>query len=135
MLFRSEARKVCLVVEIAEPVPRVAFDGGRVLQVLVNLLSNAFKFTPTGGRIVVDLRSVGEDLRFGVTDTGSGIATNQISAIFGRFHQVAQADRRGAGLGLYISKCIVQGHGGRIWAESTVGVGSAFYFTIPKKQL
>ena len=135
--FRSqaEARKLSLVVEIAEPVPSVAFDGGRILQVLVNLLSNAFKFTPTGGRIMVDLQSVGEDLRFGVTDTGSGIATNQISAIFGRFYQGAVGDRRGAGLGLYISKCIVQGHGGRIWAESTVGVGSAFYFTIPKKQL
>ena len=130
---QAELRKLTLAVEIAEPMPSVAFDGARILQVLVNLLSNAFKFTPSGGKIVVDVRIVGEDVRFGVTDTGSGIPKNQLSAIFGRFHQVAADDRRGAGLGLYISKCIVQGHGGRIWAESTVGTGSSFYFTIPKK--
>ena len=71
------------------------------------------------------------ELQFTVSDTGSGIPADELVAIFDRFHQVTKNDLRGAGLGLYISKCIVQGHGGRIWAESTVGAGSTFCFTLP----
>ncbi|HEX6275439.1 MAG TPA: ATP-binding protein, partial [Polyangiaceae bacterium] len=111
--------------------PAVSFDPARVLQVLVNLLSNAIKFTPPNGRVVVGVECIGEELRFKVSDTGEGIPLAKLEAIFERFVQVTEKDRRGVGLGLYISKCIVQGHGGRIWAESTLGTGSTFCFTLP----
>ena len=81
--------------------------------------------------MVVCVEQAGDDLRFAVSDTGVGIPADKLDAVFGRFVQVKSNDRRGVGLGLYISKCIVQGHGGRIWAESTPGNGSTFYFTLP----
>jgi signal transduction histidine kinase len=77
----------------------------------------------------------GEDLRIRVIDTGSGIADDVLEKIFERFWQVGKDDRRGLGLGLYISKCIVDAHGGRIWAESTPGSGSTFYVTLPLSAL
>lgn len=128
---QASARGISLVTEVVAPLPAVEFDAARLLQVLVNLLSNAVKFTPPEGRITVRLERIGMDLRFTFKDTGSGIPESELVAIFERFHQVDKSDRRGVGLGLYISKCIVQGHGGRIWAESTVGTGSSFCFTLP----
>jgi signal transduction histidine kinase len=118
------------VVEIVPPLPHAAFDPARILQVLVNLLSNAIKFTPPHGKVVVHVEGVGNDMRFAVIDTGAGIPADKLEAVFERSFQVARNDRRGAGLGLYIAKCIVQAHGGRIWAESTLGEGSAFHFTL-----
>ena len=107
------------------------FDYDRMLQVLANLITNAVKFTFKGGRIVVRGERTGNELRVSVTDTGSGIPDHMLTAVFERFWQVGQDDQRGLGLGLYISKCIVEAHGGRIWAESTVGEGSTFSFTMP----
>jgi signal transduction histidine kinase len=126
---QASARGVSLVAEIVPP-PLVAFDPARILQVLTNLLSNAIKFTPPHGKVIVRVEHV-EELRFAVSDTGLGIPRDQLEAVFERFLQVTKSDRRGVGLGLYISKAIVQGHGGRIWAESTIGDGSTFYFTLP----
>ena len=120
-----------LTAEIVPPLPLAAFDPARILQVLTNLLSNAIKFTPAHGRIGVQVERVGDEIRFAVSDTGVGIPTDKLEAVFVRFHQVAAYDRRGVGLGLYISKAIVQGHGGRIWAESQIGHGSTFCFTLP----
>ena len=120
-----------LTAEIVPPLSPAAFDAARILQVLTNLLSNAIKFTPAHGRIVVHVEQFGDEIRFAVTDTGVGIATDKLEAVFVRFLQVAENDRRGVGLGLYISKAIVQGHGGRIWAESQIGQGSTFRFTLP----
>ena len=94
-------------------------------------MTNAIKFTPSGGTVVVHLQSAGEDLRFAVSDTGIGIPEDKVATVFERFRQLAPNDRRGVGLGLYISKCIVSGHGGTIWVESRVGKGSTFSFTIP----
>jgi signal transduction histidine kinase len=128
---QASAAGVTLVTEIEPTVGTAAFDTARVLQVLSNLLSNAIKFTPRDGRIVVRVEPLGNDVRFAVTDTGTGIPPNKLEAVFTRFVQVAP-DRRGIGLGLYISRAIVQGHGGRIWAESTP-VGSTFYFTLPRE--
>jgi signal transduction histidine kinase len=122
---------VSVAAEIVRPVPLAAFDAARILQVLTNLLSNAIKFTPPPGKIVVHVERVGDEIRFAVSDTGVGIAADKLEAVFVRFLQVAANDRRGIGLGLYISKAIVQGHGGRIWAESQVGRGSTFCFTLP----
>jgi signal transduction histidine kinase len=107
------------------------FDHERVLQVLANLLSNAIKFTRAGGRISIRVEPVGPEVHFSVTDTGSGIPSQHLTAVFERFWQARSTDRRGLGLGLYISKCIVEAHGGRIWAESQLGQGSTFSFTLP----
>lgn len=122
---------VSLVAEIVPPLPPVAFDAARILQVLSNLLSNAIKFTPPQGSVVVRVEHVGDEILFGVRDTGAGIAADKLEAVFERFVQIATNDRRGVGLGLYISKCIVQGHAGKIWADSGHGAGSAFSFTLP----
>lgn len=128
---QASAGGVSLVAEIVPPLPRAAFDPARILQVLVNLLSNAIKFTPPHGRVGVHVERIGHEIRFAVSDTGAGIPTDKLEAVFERSFQVARNDRRGVGLGLYISKCIVQAHGGRIWAESTIGEGSTFCFTLP----
>lgn len=107
------------------------FDHGRMLQVFANLIANAIKFTPAGGSIGVRVEPGRGVLRFCVSDTGIGIPQAMLETIFERFWQVGQSDRRGMGLGLYISRCIVEAHGGRIWAESTAGGGSRLYFTLP----
>ncbi|MBV9947575.1 MAG: HAMP domain-containing histidine kinase [Myxococcales bacterium] len=108
------------------------YDHDRILQVLANLVGNALKFTPEGGRIHILVEPVEGHVRFSVSDTGPGIAAEQLQAIFERFWQAARkGPRSGLGLGLYISKCIVEAHGGTIWAESRVGEGCTFSFTLP----
>jgi signal transduction histidine kinase len=127
----ASAKSISLQTEMAEGPLLGEFDHDRVMQVLANLITNAMKFTPHGGRIRVRAEGAGDELRFAVSDTGSGIPGNLLEAIFERFWQVGKNDRRGLGLGLYISRCLVEAHGGRIWAESTVGEGSRFCFTLP----
>jgi signal transduction histidine kinase len=107
------------------------FDHDRMLQVFANLISNSIKFTPRGGKISVRIEAAPGTLRFCISDTGVGIPSTMLEAIFERFWQVGENDRRGMGLGLYISKCIVEAHRGRIWAESEAGKGSQLYFTLP----
>jgi len=107
------------------------FDHDRKLQVLANLIANAIKFTPPGGKISVRVEAGRGMLRFCISDTGVGIPAPMLEAIFERFWQVGANDRRGQGLGLYISKCIVEAHRGRIWAECKAGKGSQVYFTLP----
>lgn len=128
---QASAHSVSVTADVGPSATQVSFDPARILQVLTNLLSNALKFTGTGGKVMVTLETEGDDLRFGVADSGIGIPVDQLTAVFERYKQVHRNDRRGVGLGLYISKCIVQGHGGRIWAESEAGKGSTFYFTLP----
>lgn len=110
---------------------RARYDHGRILQVLANLVGNALKFTQKGGRIELAVEAAEDELRFSVADTGSGIAHDKLEAVFERFWQVAQRERSGLGLGLYISRCIVEAHGGRIWVDSRLGEGSTFHFTLP----
>jgi signal transduction histidine kinase len=128
---QAAAADITLVAEVIPPLPPVTFDPARIFQVLTNLLSNALKFTPPKGYVELRVEQLDTELRFGVRDTGVGIAPDKLEAIFDRFHQLAAHDRRGVGLGLYISKCIVHGHRGRIWAESQPDEGSTFYFTLP----
>jgi signal transduction histidine kinase len=113
------------------PPLQASFDSDRVLQVLANLVGNSIKFTAPGGSVFIAVERVGEETRFSVRDTGSGIPAGSLESIFERFWQVGENDHRGLGLGLYISRCIVDAHGGRIWAESEVDKGSRFFFTIP----
>jgi signal transduction histidine kinase len=131
--FQPAARELGVTLSAEAPAGplRAMFDHDRMLQVLSNLISNALKFTPRGGEIGVAVEKVPDMVRFSVSDSGEGIPARMLESIFERFWQVGKNDRRGMGLGLYISRCIVESHGGRIWAESTVGKGSQFYFTIP----
>jgi signal transduction histidine kinase len=125
---QASARAVSLTAEIGPGSVLIAFDPARVLQVLT---SNAIKFTPAGGSVVVSVRRVDDEVLISVSDTGPGIPSDQLEAVFARFVQVTKNDPRGVGLGLYISRSIVQGHGGRIWAENRVGGGVTFSFTLP----
>jgi signal transduction histidine kinase len=131
--FQAEAagRGMSLTAEIMPGLPPVAFDAARILQVLCNLLSNALKFTPADGAIVVRLEQVGANVVYGVSDTGEGIPDDKMDAVFDRFVQLTKNDRRGMGLGLFISKCIVEGHGGRIWVAPRAAPGSTFCFSLP----
>jgi len=127
----ASGKEITLESRTVEPVLLACFDHDRMLQVLANLITNALKFTPRGGKIAILGDRAGDELRFAVSDTGTGIPGNMLEAVFERFWQVGKNDKRGLGLGLYISKCIVDAHGGRIWAESTLGEGSTLHFTIP----
>jgi signal transduction histidine kinase len=114
----------------------VRADERKVRQVILNLLSNAIKFTPEGGRIEVRTKLVDGSVEISVSDTGVGIAPEDQEAIFEEFRQVGTADKKveGTGLGLTLSRKFVELHGGRIWVESQVGVGSTFTFSIPMTQ-
>jgi len=118
--------------EIIQPLPRASFDPARILQVIGNLLSNAVKFTPSHGSVVVHVERVGDNIVFAVADNGEGIPADKLTAVFERFVQLTPDNRRGGvGLGLYISKCIIEGHGGRIWAENRSSGGTTFSFSLP----
>jgi two-component system phosphate regulon sensor histidine kinase PhoR len=102
-------------------------------QVVANIVHNAIKFTPAGGEITIsaEVQEEGEEVLVSVQDTGVGIPTEDLSRIFERFYKVDRArSGGGTGLGLAIARQIVQAHGGRIWAESTEGHGSTFYFSL-----
>jgi signal transduction histidine kinase len=119
---------------VASPVAsnlRVMGDRGRLAQVFGNLLGNAIKFTPDGGRISIRAWRDGGMVAFEVADTGPGIPPMDRERLFDRFWQAKPADLRGIGLGLAITKAIVEAHGGRIWVESEPGAGSRFTFVLP----
>jgi PAS domain S-box-containing protein len=120
-----------LRVEVDPDVPDVLGDRDRLLQVFENLIGNAIKFTKAGGRITAGAAPGDNDVVFWVADTGCGIASENLPRVFDRFWQATRAGRQSAGLGLSITKGIVEAHGGRIWVESTEGRGSTFFFTIP----
>jgi PAS domain S-box-containing protein len=124
-----------LRVELDPDLPPLPADAGRIQQVLVNLIGNAIKFTSHSGRIQVQVTrgTDGAEARFRIADSGYGIPAGELPHIFTRYWQGAHSRQigRGAGLGLAIAKGIVEAHGGRIWAESQVGKGSDFYFTLP----
>ena len=121
-----------LRVEVDPDVAEVWGDRDRLLQVFENLIGNAIKFTQAGGRITAGATSRNEEVVFWVADTGCGIPPENQPRVFDRFWQATRTEREGAGLGLPITKGIVEAHGGRIWVESTAGHGSTFFFTIPR---
>ncbi|HEX6837594.1 MAG TPA: PAS domain S-box protein, partial [Polyangia bacterium] len=118
-------------VEVGAELPDVWADPHRLLQVLENLVGNATKFTPPGGRITVGAEAREREVLFRVGDTGCGIAPADVPHVFDRFWQANRGDRRGAGLGLPIARGIVEAHGGRIWVDSAPQQGTTFSFTIP----
>jgi signal transduction histidine kinase len=132
-MFQSAAcaKDISLQVEPDEGSLPADFDHERLLQVLANLITNSIKFTPRGGRIRIHGNRTDHEQHFSVTDSGQGIPGALLDSIFERFWQTDKHDRRGLGLGLYISRCIVEAHGGRIWAESELGEGTTMHFTLP----
>jgi GAF domain-containing protein len=130
---RATRRGITLGYTIGEHIGSLRGDERKVKQVLLNLLSNALKFTPEGGRIDVSAGVHDEVAEVSVTDTGVGIAPEDQEAVFEEFRQVGAADKKveGTGLGLALSRKFIELHGGQIWVKSKVGVGSTFTFTLP----
>jgi signal transduction histidine kinase len=130
---RALRRGIALHHAIDERVAEIRADERKVKQVLLNLLSNAIKFTPEGGRIEVRAASAAGLAEVSVTDTGVGIAPEDLEAVFEEFRQVGTAHMKaeGTGLGLALSQRFIELHGGRVWVTSQVGVGSTFTFTLP----
>ena len=121
----------------AETAMMVTADARRLEQVLMNLLSNALKFTPPGGRIDVSLAADGDAARVVVSDSGPGIPADEMPLLFQKFSQASAARTvrsPGSGLGLVICRHLIEAHGGRIWAESEPGRGSRFVFLLPRTQ-
>jgi PAS domain S-box-containing protein len=129
--MRTSAGEHTLEVDVPAGLPAVRADRDRILQVLGNLLGNAVKFTPPGGRIVVSAARRERDVLLRVCDSGPGLSADQIGHVFDRFWQAVPSDRRGAGLGLAITRGLVEAHGGTIWVESQPGAGATFCFTLP----
>lgn len=127
----AAAHGIEVVCEIGSDLPSVEFDEERILQVLTNLVGNALKFTAKGGKVSIRVEPRDHDVLLSVADTGEGIPGDRLEKIFDRFFRSDSKDRRGLGLGLHIAKSIVEQHGGKIWAESTPGRGSTFFFTLP----
>jgi PAS domain S-box-containing protein len=119
--------------EIDEAVPPLKVDRARIQQLLSNLIGNAIKFTPIGGRITLRLERRPHELVVSVADTGVGISPEDVGRVFDHFWQARKTRRAGAGLGLAIAKAVVEAHGGRIWVESQRGKGSTFFFTLPTR--
>jgi two-component system phosphate regulon sensor histidine kinase PhoR len=121
-----------LAVDLPSDLPPVLADEERIRQVVTNLVHNAIKFTPSGGEVTISAAAGEGEVIVSVRDTGVGIPANDLPRIFERFYKADHArSGGGTGLGLAIAKHIVQGHGGRIWAESIEGRGSTFYFSLP----
>lgn len=135
--LRAQAVRGQLTLElnVSRDLPLVLVDAGRIHQVVTNIVHNAIKFTPPEGHIMVSAGADATKVTVAVTDTGSGIAPNDLTRIFERFYKTDRSRAvGGTGLGLAIAKHIVQAHGGTIWAISQEGKGSTFFFTMPRAE-
>jgi two-component system phosphate regulon sensor histidine kinase PhoR len=132
MHLQSERAGLTIDIDCPEDLPAVQADASRVEQVVVNLLHNAIKFTQSGGKVILSASLKDNVVVFSVQDTGIGIAPDDLPRIFERFYKADRARATsGTGLGLAIARHLVEAHGGDIWAESELGRGSRFYFSIP----
>jgi NtrC-family two-component system sensor histidine kinase KinB len=129
--LQTDARGVRLEVDVPPDLPNVAVDRLQIERVIANLITNATRATPNGGTITITAVRRGEAVAISVTDTGSGIPRDYLPKIFEPFVQVPHAPAGGAGLGLPISRRIVEAHGGQLTVQSSEGRGSTFTFTIP----
>jgi two-component system phosphate regulon sensor histidine kinase PhoR len=130
--MQIERAGLSLELDCPDGLPDICADSPRLEQVLVNLIHNAVKFTSPGGNIKIFARQEGDMVCFAVRDTGVGISRDMLLRVFERFYKTDEArSSGGTGLGLSISRHLVEAHSGRIWAESKLGEGSTFYFTIP----
>lgn len=136
IVFVAEAKQIPITVDIPLKLPMVNVDRNRIQQVFLNILNNAIKYTSAGGKISIVARDKGDHLLVSIHDTGIGIPGEDLENIFSGFYHAGYKlsyEYKGVGLGLAISRQIIQNHGGKIWAESEPGKGSTFYFTLPKQ--
>ncbi|HEY2991030.1 MAG TPA: ATP-binding protein [Candidatus Binatia bacterium] len=138
-ILRTVAGQKLISLEVAADDGATAWaDRDKVTQVLINLVDNAVKFTPHHGTVTIAVRKNGDQwAQVSVADTGPGMSGDQIGKIFDKFYRIDQSGKqktKGTGLGLAISKALVEMHGGKIWAESKVGKGSTFFFTLPARR-
>ncbi|MDD5006218.1 MAG: ATP-binding protein [Candidatus Omnitrophica bacterium] len=130
----ASQKGINIIYKIPKEQINVFIDVERIRQVVVNLINNAIKFTEQDGKITVDVRVLDTMVKVGVSDTGIGISQEDLPKLFNKFVQVsnkAGAEKKGVGLGLSICRELIKRHGGQIWVESHLGVGSEFYFTLP----
>ena len=127
----AATRQLVVSVDVPPALPPVQADAVRIGQVIGNLLANALKFTEPAGRILVRARLAAPFVEVSVSDTGSGIAAEELPRVFDRFWQSNRTSGRGTGLGLAIARGIVEAHGGSIWLDSVVGKGTTVTFTLP----
>lgn len=128
----ASAKNINLKAEKIDLKSPVNCDRDRVVQIISNLICNALKFTPEKGVVTVNAEEADSEITVSIVDTGPGIPEDQKIRIFERFAQLGNKDRRGLGLGLYISKTLIESHNGKIWVTSEYGHGSAFCFRLPK---
>src|SRR5205823_2179150 len=131
---QAERRRVALVGQVDPTLPNVRLDPARAQRVLDNLVGNALRHTPPGGRVELGAIERPDEVEVTVRDTGEGIPPEDLPRVFESFYRGERERSRsaGAGLGLTIARGIVTAHGGRIWADSTVGAGTTFHFTLPR---
>lgn len=127
----AETGNVVIETELQEDLPHIKIDCDRILQVLRNLIGNAVKFTPEGGRVRIYARNSDQKVKVSITDTGSGISKENLVSIFEKYHQESSNKIKGTGLGLSIVKHIIDAHGGQVWVENTSEQGSTFSFVLP----
>jgi signal transduction histidine kinase len=132
--FQTQISEHKLIVDFPNDFPVVMADEDRISQVLENLLSNAIKYSPTGGEIHIRGQVRPQHVVVCVSDQGSGIAPNDIPHIFDRFYRSSEAARKtkGAGLGLYLARAIIEAHHGRIWVDPKPGDGARICFSLPR---
>jgi two-component system, NtrC family, sensor histidine kinase KinB len=132
VLPTARHREIVIDVDVSQALPQVSVDADMIRRVLINLLENAIKFTPTRGKIWVEARRETGFVRFSVTDSGPGIAPADQERIFEKFTRLSVSQGpRGLGLGLAFCRLALAGHGGRIWVESKAGAGARFQFVLP----
>jgi signal transduction histidine kinase len=127
----ATANEQTLSTELAIGSARCSIDRERILQLFSNLLGNAKKFSPSGGTIAIRATRSSNEVECSISDDGPGVSEHDLRQIFDPYWSAKHAQKKGVGLGLYISKGIVEAHGGRIWVENRVGGGAIFYFTLP----
>jgi two-component system sensor histidine kinase GlrK len=130
----AETKDITFKTKVSEVLPLLTIDVERILQVLRNLLGNAIKFTPNGGKVLVSAMPVDKGVKVSVEDSGVGIKKEELTSIFDKFQQAvlpSSSKTIGTGLGLSIVKYIIKAHGGKVWAESTLKKGSIFTFVLP----
>ena len=134
--FQTQTTEHEITVYFPENFPLIEGDQERLLQALSNLLSNAIKYSPNGGPIKISGRTTRREIIVSVSDLGIGLPIGELDRIFNRFHRAKTAETShtpGAGLGLYLTRAVIEAHHGRIWVDSDPGHGSTFHFSIPIK--
>jgi signal transduction histidine kinase len=134
--YQTQRKNISLDLDVASPLSTIEVDPGRMTQVLTNILDNALRHTPEGGRIILSAKELNDQVELAIQDRGPGLEAEDLDRIFDRFYRTDSSRQRedgGSGLGLAIARSIVQAHGGQLSAESEAGKGLKVIIRLPKK--